>query len=139
MKYPNNSTVKVGDLIWWDEGHCVGHVQVIAESKEDYESWGFDHPHIFVSNRHPFDPTLETGVAHDEACFEDEGIGPLTADEQHEFQRATKHAHYLAGIDPGACTYSVNTEVREGKFLAWLFTFEAGEQQKKITVQANKG
>lgn len=136
MKYPNGSTIKVGDLIWWDEGHCVGYVQVLAESKEEYERWGLDHPHIFVSNRHPFDSKLETGAAHDEACFEDEGIGLLTMDEQRELERVTKYAHHLAGFNLGGSDYSINTDVREGQLQAWLFTFNVNGQEKKIAVPA---
>lgn len=102
MTYPDGSQIHVGDLIWWDEGLCVGYVQAIAESREDYESWGLDSPHIFVSNRHPFDPSLATsgGVAYGASFLEDDGIGPLSAVERLEFERATQLALSLAGVTP---------------------------------------
>jgi len=119
MTYPDGLQIHVGDLIWWDEGHCVGYVQAIAESREDYESWGLDSPHIFVCNRHPFDPALATssGVAYGASFLEDEGIGPLSAAERLEFERATQLA--LAGRSYSC--YSVTTHVEGCTTMSWIF------------------
>lgn len=84
MKYPEGQNIKIGDLVWWDEGVCVGHIQVIAESKEDYESWGLSEPHIFVDNDHPFDSSIGIGIAHNHGCLENEGIGLLGKNEPYK-------------------------------------------------------
>jgi hypothetical protein len=134
MKYPNGSMIQFGDLIWWDEGHCVGYVQVIAESNSEYESWGLDAPHIFVSNNHPFDAALLTGVAHDEACFKDEGIGPLTADEHVRLRQAIDTAcESVAGLEYS--TYSITTDVQHCQLVGWCFTFyQDSKELRKVRV-----
>lgn len=136
MQYPDGSPIRVGDLIWWDEGYCVGHVQVVAESVEEYECWGLDSPHVFVSNNHPFDPALSTGVAHDAPSLEEEGIGPLSAEERAEFDRARAVA--LSQAPPSARTqpYSVTTDVQENKIVGWRFTFGEGDDNVVVTVPA---
>lgn len=137
MTYPDGSQIHVGDLIWWDEGHCVGYVQAIAESREDYESWELDSPHIFVSNRHPFDPSLATsiGVAYGASFLEDDGIGPLSAAERLEFERATQLA--LAG----RCysRYSVITHVEDCTIKSWTFhLFDAQGRENIIPIPYDK-
>ena len=135
MKYPDGSTIQVGDLIWWDEGNCVGFVQVIAESKVDYENWGLNAPHIFISNTHPFDAALLTGVAHDLACLKDEGIGLLTADERIQLAQATEQARGLVAGNVDFSTYSVTTDVQHCHLVGWFFTFYKYEEElKKIRV-----
>lgn len=128
-------------MVWWDEGHCVGYVQVVAESKEHFESWGLGCPHIFVSNKHPFDPSLHTGVAHDEACFKDEGIGPLTPDERRELEQAAAKARTNLKAQPDDLTYSVTSEVQNCQQTGWILTFlEAGQafEVVKIPVHQNE-
>ena len=101
----------------------MGYVQVVAESKRDYESWGLRCPHIFVSNRHPFDPSLGSGVAHDEACFEAEGIGLLTPQERIELEQAATTARLKLKPHSGDLTCAVTTEVQNCRKTGWLFTF----------------
>jgi len=119
MTYPDGSQIQVGDLIWWDEGLCVGYVQAIAESREEYGSWGLDSPHIFVSDRHPFDPSLATsgGIGYPASLLEDDGIGSLSAAERLEFERAKKLA--LAGRSYSC--YSVTTHVEDCTIKSWVF------------------
>ncbi|MBE7497582.1 MAG: hypothetical protein HS117_21765 [Verrucomicrobiaceae bacterium] len=126
MTYPDGSQIRVGDLIWWDEGHCLGHVQAIAESQADYESWGLVAPHIFISTRHPFDPTLATRhadggvpvlVSYDVASFDDEGIGLLSPAERQEFERARQ----AALLGRGCSCFSVTTHVESGTLRSWIF------------------
>ena len=123
MKYPDGTTIRVGDLVWWDEGYFVGYVQVIAESEDEYEGWGLDTPHIFVSSVHPFDPTMLIGVGHPESCLADEGIGLLTAQEQSELERVRIRAFELIPHDLEYSFYSVITEVENLQLSRWVFTF----------------
>jgi hypothetical protein len=136
MKYPDGSTIQVGDLIWWDEGYCVGYVQVIAESKDEYGSWGLDAPHIFVSNVHPFDPTIHTGVGYGESFLADDGIGLLTLEERVQLEQATSQALERVAADLAYSTYSVFTDVRDCKLVGWAFAFrkDDGTELKRITV-----
>ena len=135
MNYPDGPTIRVGDLVWWDEGFCVGYVQVIAECKSDYEDWGLQAPHIFVSNSHPFDSTLRTGVGYPEACLRDEGIGLLTTDERIQLDEATNRAHDLFARDLDYSTYAVTTDVQSCQLAGWFFTFyKDGKELKKVRV-----
>ena len=89
MKYPDGSPINVGDLVWWNEGSCVGYVQVIAESEAEYVGWGLDSPHVFLSNIHPFSPGSNIGVAYPEACLKDEGVAPLIGEDRIRLDRAS--------------------------------------------------
>lgn len=137
MNYPDGSTVNIGDLIWWNEGTCVGYVQVVAESKDDYESWGLTAPSIFLSNRHPFDRSLGTGVQYERASFEDEGIGLLSPEESKQLERATAEARKFATEDFDILTYAVTMEVENCQHVGWVFTlFREGKQVQIVRVAA---
>ncbi len=127
MNYPDGQPICVGDLIWWNEGSCVGHVQVVAETKEEYEAWGLDEPHIFVDNSHPFDPTIGCGVAHNVGCFEDEAIGLLNQAEIGLFEAAVKEAEAKAVTDLNSHQFSVTTECVNGQRVAWIFVISEGD------------
>lgn len=129
MKYPDGSHVHVGDLIWWNEGNCVGYVQSVAESQTDYETWGLDEPGIFVSNYHPFDRSNPSGVFYPTDSFEDEGIGTLTLEEQKEFERAKR----LALTGRPHSWFSVTTDVEDNVLKSWIFTL-LDEQDRKHVV-----
>lgn len=136
MKYPDGSTIRVGDLIWWDGGYCVGFVQLVAESLDEYGSWGLDEPFIFVSNIHPFDPKMNTGVGYSESQLDDDGIGLLTPEERLQMEQASKQAVELAAANLEYSTYSVFTEARNRKLAEWVFTFRKsdGTELESITV-----
>lgn len=102
MKYPRQYSlgsepeeIRLGDLVWWNEGTCVGHVRWIWESERDGDYLWADTEGapIFLSNKHPYlvgtDPE---GVIHDESCLEDEGIGPLSEHERGELEWAMSEA-----------------------------------------------
>lgn len=123
MNYPDGKKIQAGDLVWWNEGDCVGFVQLVADSRSEYESWGLGSPHIFVSNRHPFDPAMRTGVAHNGACLEDEGIGLLSEEERSEFEKAVQRAKNKLAVDTAYSSYSVQTKVQHCKQVGWIITF----------------
>ena len=136
MKYPDGSMIQFGDLIWWNEGHCVGYVQVIAESKEEHVGWGLEQPHVFVSNVHPFNPTIQSGVAYPESCLAEEGIGLLTPEERVQLDEAAAQAHQLVGADLKYSTYHVLTQVLDGKLTGLVFRYlkEDGTELERVTV-----
>ena len=127
MKYPDGQTICVGDLVWWNEGSCVGYVQAIAETQEEFESWGLEEPHIFVDNTHPFDPTIGSGAAHDEACLENEAIGLLNPTEIEIFEAAMKEAAQKTVADLNSHQFSVTTECVNGRRVAWCFDVKSGD------------
>jgi hypothetical protein len=128
MTYTDGSEVRAGDLIWWDEGHCVGYVQSIIESREDFGRWGLNAPGIFVSNRHPFDGREVSGVNYDADSFADEGIGLLSVTERQEFERAKRLA--LAGRK--FSWFSATTLVEAGTLKAWMFTLHDESDRKTV-------
>jgi hypothetical protein len=85
MKYPKQYSlgsepeeIRVGDLVWWNEGTCVGHVRWIWESERDGDySWAdTEGPPIFLSNKHPYQVGTEPeGVIHDESWAMSEAKG----------------------------------------------------------------
>lgn len=115
VKYSNGKEPKVicvGDLVWWNEGVCVGFVEEVMEARPDYERWGLDQPSIAFTNLHPFERNedkhkqhigfVTTGatVVHplDSQHLEDEGIGLLTPHEQSELVWAIREAR--SRVDP---------------------------------------
>ena len=132
MTYPDGSKICIGDLVWWDEGHCIGYVQVIAESKDDYERWGLAAPGIFVSNTHPFDQSLGSGVNYEQASFEDEGIGLLSPEELNRLEGAIAEARRLATVDFDTSTYAVTTEVKNCQVVGWILTFFRDGQEVQV-------
>lgn len=123
MNYPDGSPVRVGDLVWWNGGACVGYVQGIAESPKEHETWGLDSPHIFLSNHHPFDPSIGSGIAYPETCFTGEGIGLLSDEEKGSLEAASLQAiaSVTDGLNYSSC--SVDAVVRENRQVGWKFTF----------------
>ena len=123
MKYTDGTIIRVGDLVWWNGGGCLGYVQVVAETRAEYERWGLTSPHIFVSNRHPFDISLGSAVAHNESCFEDEGISLVTPQEKLDLKEAARRARTRLKADSADLTYTVTTEVQDCRQIGWIFTF----------------
>ncbi len=82
MEYPDGRPVRVGDHIWWNEGTSIGFVQTIVEGKDDEERWGLDGPHILISGYHPRDRNDAGYVAYAPSDFSDEGIEPLSFEEE---------------------------------------------------------
>jgi hypothetical protein len=85
MKYPDGNDVKLHDLIWWNEGMCLGFVSLIVETEEQWGKWGLDEPGIFFS----FDLSGKTFGQHmfnSEESFVDEAIGLLTEAETTEIK-----------------------------------------------------
>ena len=97
MKYPDGTSVNVGDHIWWNEGTCVGFVGTIIEGKDDEEAWGLDEPHILISGYHPMDPDDAGWVAYPPSDFADEGIGRLTVEEESLLASAVDQVSAMPG------------------------------------------
>jgi hypothetical protein len=133
MTCPDGTNMQVGDLIWWNEGACVGHVQAIAESKAEYEKWGLDGPHAFFGNTHPFDPDT-TGVAHPVGCFVDEGIGVLTDVESAELDRAMRCANVFPRSGLHQRIFSVTTRAEGCAMIEWVFQFQGTDKTNKPIV-----
>jgi len=122
MKYPDGSTIEVGDLVWWNGGSCVGFVQRIAESSNDYEEWGLESPHIFINTDHPFDQSV-TGIAYPEHTLADDGIGRLTTDERDKLERAMIRARERLAPEFRNSTCFVRTDIQANEWVAWVITF----------------
>lgn len=111
MKYPKQYSyctepeeVRAGDLVWWNEGVCVGFIEEVMEFPEEYEGWGLEEPSIALTNLHPFHANqlkskqhmgfATTGgtVVNSEDQLEDEGIGLLSEHERAELEWAISEA-----------------------------------------------
>ena len=97
MRYPEGQLIQVGDLIWWEEGTCVGFVETILEDQTEYTSWGLKAPSLAFTNLHPFEANQSKHKQHigppgrggttiyPESKLVDEGIGLLSDHEKEEF------------------------------------------------------
>ena len=149
MKYPKayspdgqTQEVCIGDLIWWNEGVCVGFVEAILEEPADYKSWGLDTPSIAFTNLHPFESnkdkhrqhiggiTSGATVAYPISEMADEGVGLLSENELIELDWAIgeakaaisdKHRHL-----PFCVSATINTERNTED---WQFHFVDREGQ----------
>lgn len=82
MRYPDGSTVKLGDLVWWDEGNSVGRIIDIHETKEQCANWGVEEPGVAIC----YDGAGMGGlfVGCPQRAFPEEGIRRLTTEEEGE-------------------------------------------------------
>ncbi len=141
MLYPDGTSVQAGDLIWWDEGHCVGFVQEVIETETDRRKWGLAHPYISIGG-HPYKPAAPGFVVCAASDFVDEGIGRLIDDDSVHLDAAIQHAQAEARFDLSAIGFVVQTEVRDGIQVAWLITANptgAGSDTIRIPVDAVDG
>ncbi len=114
--------MKEGDLIWWNEGGCVGHVQKIIEAPEEWVDWGWKGPAAYFGNLHPYDPTT-VGVGYPLECFEDEGITKLSDSGRSAFADALEVALSFAPAEAKGCPYSVGTRGENNRIVEWIFQF----------------
>lgn len=94
MRYPKKYSpsevpdeIRPGDLIWWNEGACVGFVEEVMETPLQFERRGLDQPSIAVSNLHPIEanakkhkqvvgsPFCGATVVYSWRDLEDDGVG----------------------------------------------------------------
>lgn len=115
MRYPDGSTIRTGDLIWWNGGSCVGYVQAVLDREEEFEAWGLAHPHLFLSNNHPYDSGETSGISYHQDCLSDEGIGLLTTQESADLAAAVATAR----IEEVA--FSVFADIHNGIMTHWRF------------------
>ena len=125
MKYPDGTDIKVRDLIWWSEGTLVGHVQEIAESEEEFQSWGLDEPALFVGNRLPYDPASE-GASYAPRHLEGEGVGKLNEAEIIEYDEAILRAKAISPEKWNGRWYAVELRFERGKGSEWIFLLHGG-------------
>ncbi len=137
----------MGDLVWWNEGVCVGFIEEVIEAPEDYERWGLDQPSIALTNLHPFHAneqkhkqhigfvTSGGTVVNSEDQLEDEGIGLLSPHERAELEWAISEAKQRVAPEHRDAPYCVSAVVdmdRRGE--DWHFHFVDHECQVLATV-----
>ena len=154
MKYPKQYAVDgepdevcAGDLVWWNEGVCVGFVLEVMEERDDYERWGLAEPSVAVSNVHPFaaneakhkqhiGTVAGGGIVVYSACdLEDEGIGPLAPHERSELEWAITEAKSKVAIGSGDLPFCVSAlKDMKRREEDWHIQFVDGECQTIETV-----
>ena len=80
MNYPDGSTVKLGDLVWWDEENSIGRIVGVHETKEECANWGVGDPGVAIC----YDGSVTGGlfIGYPQRAFADEGIRRLTSAEE---------------------------------------------------------
>lgn len=120
MNYPDGSVIRTGDLIWWDEGACVGHVGEIMEESQQYEAWGLDEPSLEINNVHPFDGS-SGGIVYPLWVLESEGLSKFSDPERRELELALSEASRRAGRSFEGLKYVVRAGIENCKRVAWVF------------------
>ena len=149
MKYPREYSldsepkeIRVGDLVWWNEGVCIGFVENLIEDERDREDNDMDESGIAFTNLHPFEANklkhkqhigfVSNGgtVIYPESVLEDEGIGLLTEYERSELNWAISTAKEAVSPEhrelPFCVTAVMNQNRREED---WVFHFVDRECQ----------
>jgi hypothetical protein len=149
MKYPDqyattakSESIRVGDLVWWNEGVYVGYIVEVLEQNEQYEVWGLDEPGVVLTNLHPFEANkrkrqrcpgfIATGgtVVYPAKSLEDEGVGLLSSHERAEMDWAvataqSKLARGLSHLD--FCVSAVMNAGSDGE--DWRIDFVDEDRQ----------
>ena len=123
MKYPDGTDLKEGDIVWWNEGGSVGHVQKIIATPEQQKEWGLKGPAAFFGNQHPYHPDT-LGICYPFECFENEGIAKLPASSLVKLAAAFTQALSAAPTEAKRCAYSVRTRSANNRMVEWIFQFE---------------
>ncbi|MGB6220934.1 hypothetical protein [Haloferula sp.] len=154
MRYPKQyalgddpEEVRVGDLIWWNEGVCVGFVEEVMEDQGDFERWGLDEPSIALTNLHPFEAneakhkqhigSVMSGctVVHSLDDLEDEGVGLLSEHERSELDWAIAEARSRAEVQNREAPFCVSALMdMDRREEDWHFHFVNTECQVVETV-----
>jgi hypothetical protein len=129
MRYPEGQEIRVGDLVWWDEGACVGHVQWIWDEERDGDYFwlgeNLQGPPIWISNTHPYQSSNSfEGIPHDEASLADEGVGLLTEDEKHELRDAVTIAALRSKLGFEGKRYCVQTRAENCELIDWILSLK---------------
>ena len=130
MKYPDGKALQVGDLVWWNEGACVGFVQWIWDpSRDGGFSWAKTNgPPVFILNRHPYEASDgPDGVMHDECSLGDEGVGLLSEKDLDELQSATELARSRSRVGFGGRHYAVQARSEDCQMIEWHFLIFEGD------------
>lgn len=88
MKYLDGNEVRLHDLIWWNEGQCVGYVSEILETEKDWGKFGgeINEAGIFLS-LDMSGQVFNSVVFKSYESFEAEGVGLLTEEETGDIKR----------------------------------------------------
>lgn len=154
MRYPEGETVQVGDLIWWNEGVCIGFVLEVTETESECAAMDLDDPGILVTNLHPYEANLTADkcrLPHPCAggrcrmplnLFEDEGIGLLSEHEKEAFYHALSTARSEVTPELRLCPFCARAELDQAKGEKdWYFDFlnEALEIVETIRIPFQPG
>jgi hypothetical protein len=137
---PDPREIHRGDLVWWNEGTCVGFVEDVMEDQAVYEAWGLDEPGVAFTNLHPFEAnelkhkqrtgSVTTGatVVYPQRSLEDEAVELLSPDEHYELDSAMASARSAAAPknrDLAICVSKGRST--DGNGWDWVFDFVDSE------------
>jgi len=124
---PEPEEIRGGDLVWWNEGVCVGFVENLIEDEGDRSDYGLDQPGIAFTNLHPFEANQFTNggsTVYPEGMLEDEGVGLLSQHERSELNWAIATAREAVAPEhrdlPFCVTAVMNLDCKEEE---WVFHF----------------
>lgn len=135
--------IHIGDLVWWNEGTCVGFVVQLIEEEADRRDYGKDESCIVFSNLHPHEANAikynpNTGsflsgsrTIYPESMLEDEGIDLLSPHERSEFDWAISKAKQAVSPEHRDLPFYVNVVMNlDSRIEDWVFQFVDQDYQK---------
>jgi len=113
MKYPDGSTVRLGDLVWWDEESSIGRIIGIHETKEQCANWGVEDPGVAIC----YDGSGMGGlfIGYPQRAFVEEGIRRLTTEEDAEVDRVLQTARSFSSEKADDVTAGLFRRKRNGR------------------------
>ena len=121
MKYPEGQEITVGDLVWFDEGSCIGFIESIQGSTS-----------VTLNNVHPFaeclsmdkyvlpEPGFGGRIVLKESEFYDDGLGLLSEIERNDFYKAYTKAKSHTNSD---FSLTIARTIHEKDIWYWVFIF----------------
>jgi len=113
MKYPDGSTVRLEELVWWDEEKSIGRIIGIHETKEQCMNWGVEDPGVAICYDGSGMGGLFIGYPH--RAFVEEGIRRLTTEEEVEVDRVLQAARLFSSEKADDVTTGLFRRNRNGR------------------------
>lgn len=113
MRYSDGSTVRLGDLVWWDEENSIGRIIGIHETEEQCANWGIDGPGVAIC----YDGSGIGGlfIGYPRRAFAEEGIRRLTTDEEGEVDSVLQAARSFSSEKVDNPTTGLFRKKRNGR------------------------
>ena len=133
MTYLDGTTVKLGDLVWWDEENAIGRISDILETKEQCaDCLGVEDPGVLICYDGS-DGGLSTGYSR--RAFDEDGIRPLTTEEKAEVERVFEAARGFSSEKAEDATTALRRVIKNDREYWNVVLYRNGQALQVIEVE----